>query len=379
LEEEMRSVPRPHHPAGSSTCCCSIAPPFLLARLIQEGTPEQRDAALQTIAASASMRSRRALVGRIARDMPEVRSLAFAQPPAAGAEAGATRQSVYDVEEGGNSSLPGTLIRAGGDPPAADPAVNEVYDATETTHDFYRDIFKRDSIDGEGMELISSVHYSAHFNNAMWNGAQMVYGDGDGHFLQVGSLTKALDVIAHELTHGVTERTAGLEYSYQPGALNEHNSDVVGSLVKQYHLKQEAAEADWLIGEGVLAPSLGAALRSMKEPGTAMEGDPQPAHMSEYVDLPDDGLPEHDNGGVHINSGIPNRAFYLAATSIGGSAWEKAGQIWYRTLTGGYLNPDSEFKDAANATVGVAEELYGEGSEERAAVEDAWQQVGVLP
>jgi Zn-dependent metalloprotease len=373
----MSPVPRPSREARSSSCCCcTIAPPFLLARLIKEGTPEQREAALQTIAASASMRSRRALVGRIAREMPEVRSIAFAQPPSP--PAGAV-QSVYDVEEGGNSSLPGTLVRATGDPPAADQAVNEVYDATEATYDFYNEIFQRNSIDGEGMALISSVHYSRRFNNAMWNGAQMIYGDGDGHFLQQGSLTKALDVIGHELTHGVTERTAGLEYSSQPGALNEHFSDVAGSLVKQYKLKQEAADADWLIGEGVLVPSLGTALRSMSEPGTAMEGDPQPGNMADYVDLPDDGLPEHDNGGVHINSGIPNRAFYLAATSIGGYAWEQAGQIWYRTLTGGNLSPTSEFKDAATATVGVAEELYGEGSEERAAVEDAWQQVGVLP
>jgi Zn-dependent metalloprotease len=377
----MSPVPRPSHPAGAAACCCSIAPPFLLARLIKEGTPEQREAALQTIAASASMRSRRALVGRIAREMPEVRAVAFAQlsPAAPIAEPEVAPQSVYDVEEGGNSSLPGKLLRASGDPPASDPAVNEVYDATETTYDFYRDVFKRNSVDGEGMELISTVHYSHSFNNAMWNGAQMIYGDGDGHFLQKGGLTKALDVIGHELTHGVTERTAGLEYSGQRGALNEHKSDVFGSLVKQRHLNQEATEADWLIGEGVLVPSLGKALRSMKEPGTAMEGDPQPAHMSEYVDLPDDGLPEHDNGGVHINSGIPNRAFYLAAVSIGGYAWEKAGLIWYQALTGGHLNPGSEFKDDANATVGVAEELYGEGSEERAAVEDAWQQVGVLP
>lgn len=373
----MGPVTRHPRATGSSACCCSIAPPFLLARLIQEGTPEQREAALQTIAASASMRSRRALVGRIARELPEVRSVAFAQ--LAAAVTGGTRQSVYDAEEGGNSSLPGTFVRGSGDPPSSDQAINEVYDATDSTHDFYRDVFKRDSIDGEGMELISSVHYSRRFNNAMWNGAQMIYGDGDGHFLQQGSLTKALDVIAHELTHGVTERTAGLEYSSQPGALNEHFSDAIGSLVKQRKLGQEAAEADWLIGEGVLVPSLGKALRSMKEPGTAMEGDPQPADMSGYVELPDDGLPEHDNGGVHINSGIPNRAFYLASVSIGGYAWEKAGQIWYQTLTGGHLSPGSEFKDAANATVGVAGELYGEGSEERSAVEDAWQQVGVLP
>lgn len=377
----MSPVSRLSHEAGSSACCCYIAPPFLLARLIEEGTPEQRTAAFNTLAASASVRSRRALIGRIAREMPEVRSIAFAQPSqaATAAEPEATLQSVYDVEEGGNSSLPGTLMRASGDPPASDPAVNEVYDATETTHDFYRDVYKRNSIDDEGMELISSVHYGHLFHNAMWNGAQMVYGDGDGHLMQIGTLTKALDVIGHELTHGITERTAGLEYSSQPGALNEHFSDVFGSLVKQHKLNQQAAEADWLIGEGVLVPSLGKALRSMKEPGTAMKHDPQPADMGGYVDLPDDGLPEHDSGGVHINSGIPNHAFYLAATSIGGYAWEKAGRVWYQTLTGGYLSPNSEFVDAAKATVGVAGELYGEGGEEQSAVESAWETVGVLP
>lgn len=373
----MRPVPRLPHPAGSSTCCCYIAPPFLLSRLIEEGTPEQRSAALETIAASASIRSRRALVGRVARELgPEVRSVAFPQSVSG---PGGTLQSVYDDKNGGQSSLPGQLIRGSGDPAVADEAVNQVYDATETTHEFYRAVYGRDSIDDEGMELISSVHFSRNFNNALWNGAQMVYGDGDGHFLQVGSLTQALDVIGHELTHGITERTAGLEYSYQPGALNESFSDVFGSLVKQRSLNQEAGDADWLIGEGILVPSLGAALRSMKAPGTAMEHDPQPADMQHYVELPDDGVPAHDNGGVHINSGIPNHAFYLAATSIGGYAWDKAGKIWYQTLTEGHLKPDSEFKDAANATVGVAGELFGAGSSEHAAVEDAWQQVGVLP
>jgi Zn-dependent metalloprotease len=373
----MRPVTRPSHAAGPTACCCYIAPPFLLARLIEEGTPEQRTAALQTIASSASMRSRRALVGRVARELgPEVRAVAFAGGPGLGA---GTLQSVYDAEEGGQSSLPGQLIRSSNDPPAADAAVNQVYDATETTHEFYRAVYGRDSIDDEGMELISSVHFSRNFNNALWNGAQMVYGDGDGHFLQKGSLTRSLDVIGHELTHGITERTAGLEYSLQPGALNESFSDVFGSLVKQRSLNQEAGEADWLIGEGVLVPSLGAALRSMKAPGTAMKHDPQPADMQHYVDLPDDGVPAHDNGGVHINSGIPNHAFYLAATSIGGYAWDKAGKVWYQTLTGGHLNPGTEFKDAASATVGVAGELFGESSSERAAVEDAWQQVGVLP
>ena len=203
----------------------------------------------------------------------------------------------------------------------------------------------------------------------------MVYGDGSGRIFVEGGLTRALDVIAHELTHGVTQFTAGLEYHTQSGALNESFSDVFGSLVKQYSRGQTAGEADWLIGEGTLVPALGRALRSMKEPGTAFDGDPQPSHMDDYKDLPDDNDPRNDNGGVHINSGIPNRAFFLAAESMGGHAWEKAGRIWYVALTG-RLQPESQFEDAANETVDVAGELFSES--EQAIVRGAWGEVGVL-
>lgn len=258
-----------------------------------------------------------------------------------------------------------------------DEAVNQAHEGTAKTYDFYREVYGRDSIDARGMELISSVHYGVAFDNAFWNGAQMVYGDGSGRIFQEGAFTRALDVIAHELTHGITEFTAGLEYSTQPGALNESFSDVFGSLVKQCSLGQTADEADWLIGEGALVPTLGQALRSLKEPGTAYSGDRQPGHMRDYLDLPDDNDPSNDNGGVHINSGIPNHAFYLAATAIGGNAWEKAGRIWYATLTD-RLGPSSRFEEAAQATVAVAGELFDSGGPEQQAVEAAWQQVGLL-
>jgi Zn-dependent metalloprotease len=203
----------------------------------------------------------------------------------------------------------------------------------------------------------------------------MVYGDGSGHLFVEGALTRAIDVIGHEMAHGVTQHTAGLKYGGQPGALNESISDVFGSLVKQYKRGQSAEEADWLIGEGTLVPQMGQALRSMRDPGTAFKGDPQPGHMDQYVDLPNDNDPRNDNGGVHINSGIPNRAFFLAATEIGGRAWEKAGRIWYTALTE-RLRPDSDFNAAAEATVEVAGELFKDGSEQKV-VEEAWRQVGV--
>jgi Zn-dependent metalloprotease len=352
---------------------CFIAPPNILARIAEEGKVEDRLAAVRTLAASASMRTRRSIVSQVVRELGvDVRALTFMAPPP-----GETR-TVYDVHNGGSSALPGEKIRGEGDPSSADESVNEAYDGCDSTYKFYQQVFDRDSVDGNGLELVSSVHYGVDYDNAFWNGTQMVYGDGSGRFFERGGLTKDIAVIAHELTHGITQFTAGLEYHDQPGALNESISDVFGSLVKQYGLSQSAAEADWLIGEGILGEALhGKALRSMKEPGTANKFDDQPANMDGYVELPNDTDPANDNGGVHINSGVPNHAFYLAATTIGGNAWEKPGRIWYKALTD-HLKPDSDFRIAAEATVAVAGELFDAGGPEQTAVGEAWQQVGVL-
>jgi Zn-dependent metalloprotease len=203
----------------------------------------------------------------------------------------------------------------------------------------------------------------------------MIFGDGDGEIFN--RFTIALDVIGHELAHGVTEDESQLAYLFQPGALNESLSDVFGSLVRQYALGQTAEEADWLIGRGLFTGAVdGVALRSMKAPGTAYDDpvlgrDPQPAHMRDFVRTYD------DNGGVHINSGIPNRAFYLAAIAIGGRAWEKAGRIWYETLRDPQLRPSTGFARFAKLTVGCAGRLYGPGSAEQEAVAEAWGEVGL--
>jgi Zn-dependent metalloprotease len=361
---------RPPHRHAHGSCFCFIAPPDLLAHLAKEGTPEQRDAALQTIASSASIRARRSLITELMQN-PEIRGamLAFIAQP------GGEKRAVYDAEHGGQADLPGRKVRGEGDPATGDDAVNEAYDGADTTYDFYDEIFGRDSIDGSGLEIVSSVHFGVGYDNAFWNGSQMVYGDGSGRIFVEGSFTKSIDVIGHELTHGITQFTAGLVYHKAPGALNEHFSDVFGSLIKQQSRGESADQADWLIGEGILVPALGQALRSMKAPGTAFAGDRQPAHMRDYVELPDNNLPGNDNGGVHVNSGIPNHAFYLAATAIGGNAWEKAGQIWYTTLTE-KLHPTADFKTAADATVEVAGASFSEAEQE--AVRNAWQEVGVL-
>jgi len=339
---------------------CSIVPPHILREIAQRGTESQRDRAFQTLNVSAQIRGRREAVGRIFSE--------FLVAPA-----GEKRRTVYDAKH--RTRLPGTRVRGEGSPPSKDLAVNEAYDGAGATYDLYNEVFGRNSIDGNGMRLDSTVHYSRNYDNAFWNGSQMVYGDGDGEIFQ--RFTKSIDVIGHELTHGVTQFTANLEYQDQPGALNESMSDVFGSLVKQKALNQTADQADWLIGEGLFTPKVkGVALRSMKAPGTAYNDpvlgkDPQPAHMDKLY------KGTQDNGGVHINSGIPNHAFYLAATEIGGYAWEKAGKIWYTALTT-RLKPDSNFADAAHITIEIAGQLYGADSPEQKAVSNAWQQVGVI-
>ena len=339
---------------------CSIVPPHMLREIAQRGTESQRDRAFQTLNVSAQIRGRREAVGRIFSE--------FLVAPT-----GEKRRTVYDAKH--RTRLPGTRVRGEGSPPSQDVAVNEAYDGAGATYDLYYEVFGRNSIDERGMRLDSTVHYSRNYDNAFWNGSQMVYGDGDGDIFQ--RFTKSIDVIGHELTHGVTQFTANLEYQDQPGALNESMSDVFGSLVKQKALNQTADQADWLIGEGLFTPKVkGVALRSMKAPGTAYDDpvlgkDPQPAHMDKLY------KGTQDNGGVHINSGIPNHAFYLAATAIGGYAWEKAGKIWYTALTT-RLKPDSNFADAANITIEIAGQLYGADSPEQKGVSNAWQQVGVI-
>jgi Zn-dependent metalloprotease len=279
---------------------------------------------------------------------------------------------VYDARK--RQQLPGRLVMNEHMKRGRDVEVNEAFDGSGATHDFYGTVFGRNSIDGNGMRLDSTVHFGKGFDNAVWNGRQMIYGDGDGQLFN--RFTAALDVIAHELTHGVTQFASSLGYQGQTGALNEHLSDAFGIMVKQWKLGLTATESDWLIGEGLLGPAVnGKAVRSMKAPGTAYDDpvlgrDPQPAHMSQYNTTTD------DNGGVHINSGIPNHAFYLAAVDIGGEVWETLGQVWYVTQTT-MLSPGAQFQDFANATVTVAGKLFGIGGPIQKAIFNGWAAVGI--
>ena len=295
--------------------------------------------------------------------------------PATRVAIGATPQpqrEVYDAKE--RATLPGTLVRSEGDDPTCDEVVNEAYDGAGDTYSLLFDIYGRDSLDGNGMPLISSVHVRRKFNNAFWNGEQMAYGDGDGVLFT--PLSGSLSVIGHELSHGVVQFSGGLIYEDQSGALNESFADVFGALTVQYKAKQTAAEADWLVGAEILGPDIkGEALRSMKKPGLAYDDqllgkDPQPYHMDVFVNT------MSDNGGVHINSGIPNHAFYLLSQYLGGFAWEKAGHIWYDTLQV-INNPRATFAEWADKTVEMARERFGSGSLETQYTRRAWKLVGI--
>ncbi|WP_282695130.1 M4 family metallopeptidase [Streptomyces sp. CC208A] len=343
---------------------CAIVPPHLLEHLAASENPSVAAAARRTLIADASTRT--------ARLLPRAEARAAATPTDEPAEPAAPRRTVHDAEH--RTRLPGVKVRGEGEEATADATVNRAYAGLGATFALFRDAFGRDSMDGAGLPLIATVHYDEKYGNAFWNGEQMVFGDGDGEIFL--DFTLPVDVIGHELAHGFTQHTADLEYYGQSGALNESVSDVFGSLVKQYTLGQTAEQADWLIGEGLFHPDVeGAALRSMKAPGTAYDDDvlgrdPQPAHMDDYVRT------GRDNGGVHINSGIPNRAFHLVATELGGHAWERAGRIWYDVMTSGALAPDTRFSEFAAATVAAARARYGDGAEIQAVLK-AWSAVGV--
>ena len=343
-------------------CGCAILPPQMLRRIASRGTGPQRDAALETLATDQTLRMSRATYQLL--EARAHRSLLSVPVPA-------KTRTVYDAH--GAQTLPGRPVRSEGASAVADVEANEAYDGLGATFDFFADVYDRNSIDDEGLHLDATVHYGRRYDNAFWNGQQMVFGDGDGDLFN--RFTIAIDVIGHELTHGVTGDEAGLVYLGQAGALNESISDVFGSLVKQYARKETAVDADWLIGAGLFTSKVqGVALRSLKAPGTAYDDpvlgrDPQPSTMAGYVKT------SADNGGVHTNSGIPNYAFYLAAVALGGHAWEKAGRIWYETLRDKRLKRTATFVQFARYTVANAAHLFGVA--ERQAVAGAWAAVGI--
>jgi Zn-dependent metalloprotease len=342
---------------------CCIVPPVILENIAQRGNDAQRERARRVLAVDA--------LHRTLRTSAEPSATPRLAPPAAVADS--PRRTVSTAD--GAETVPGRTMRSEGHPPSGDLAVDEAYDGLGATFRLYLDAYGRHSVDDAGLPLPATVHYGRDYDNAFWDGTQMVFGDGDGELFN--RFTIAVDVIGHELTHGVTEHDAGLVYQGQSGALNESVSDVFGSLVKQYALGQRADQADWLIGAGLFTEQVqGVALRSMRAPGTAYDddvlgADPQPAHLRDYVETTE------DNGGVHTNSGIPNHAFYLVAAALGGNAWDVAGRVWYDALRDDRLAADADFAAFAGITVRAAESRFG--AEAVAAVRDGWAGVGVSP
>lgn len=340
-----------------------ILPPHMLEAIEMRGDKKMRNMAARLVKEADSFRQSRVEATPATSFMAAPTLAANVRPK--------VNRKVYNGQK--KVSLPGKLARKEGDPASTDKAVNAAYDGAGHVYDLYLKQYRRDSLDGKGMTLISTVHHRNKYNNAFWNGSQMAYGDGDGVIFR--NMTE-LSIVGHELSHGVVQFSGGLIYRDQSGALNESFADVFGALTVQRKRKQSACEADWLIGKGILGPNIkGESLRSMKTPGEAYDDqllgkDPQPYHMDYYVNT------TSDNGGVHINSGIPNHAFYLLAQYLGGNSWEKAGQIWYDTLQE-INNPFCTFNDWADKTVEMARNRFGNGSREVIYTRRAWNLVGI--
>ncbi len=314
-------------------CNCTYVPPQVLDKLAAQSDPSTR--------ARARLSAQQAKLSRAQRATRPVQMSAIVAGATASSSSAASRE-VYHCQHRWEQRY--ELARAEGDAATADPDVDTVYEFAGIVREYFRTELNRNSIDNLGMKLILNVHFGEDYMNAFWDGDEMTFGDGDGTIFT--SFARSLDVTAHELAHGVTQFTANLDYYSQSGALNEHFSDVFGSVITQHHLCQDAGTADWLVGNEIMGPTLfGEALRSMKAPGTAYDNalmgkDPQPAHMRDYFDGP------ADNQGVHINSGICNKAFYLVASDIGTS---KAAKVWYHALQN--LWPTATFNDAVDVIV----------------------------
>jgi Zn-dependent metalloprotease len=345
-----------------------IIPPYMLNKLMESGNKKIAD-----LAVNSNFRS-----FRFHNDRSFFQKSSFREKTILGVILPATgeiamQMTVYDCKQKTDFSGAVELWDSKTNQKVTSQAAKNVIKGGKASWDFYSQLFGRNSIDNNGMAINQYVHYDKGMDNAFWDGRRMVYGDGDGEIF--ASFTSDIDITGHELTHGVIENEANLDYENQSGSLNESFSDIFGIMIKQRYNNQDVKKSNWLIGEKVV---IGAkySIRSMKAPGTAyinhpeLGTDPQPATMDDYVNLPN--TSSGDWGGVHINSGIPNFAFYIAAFNMGGYAWEKAGRIWYSVLTDNSLAQNAKFADVKNLTIVHAERIFGINSPEVNAVKQGW-------
>jgi vibriolysin len=284
----------------------------------------------------------------------------------------AKNREMHDAKNG--TTLPGTTVRVEGGAAVSDSVVNTNYDWLGKVWDCYNTLFQRDSIDGAGAKLISSVHYDKNYVNAYWDGTQMVYGDGDG--VNATNLALSMDVTAHELTHAVTGNESNLDYSGESGGLNEAMSDIFGNVCEWFRDGQVVSSNTWKVGEDIWTPATaGDALRYMNDP--ALDGTSLDYWTSSAGSV-----------DVHYSSGIANLAFYLlsqggthprgkSAINVTGIGIAKAAQIFYRANRD-ILTNTSNFMAARTATEQAAAQL-GYTAAEQAAVSNAWAAVGVVP
>jgi Zn-dependent metalloprotease len=344
--------------ASHSGCVCSIIPIDVLRDLSRDPTldPAEREKLQKSAAVTADLATIREVVrAQLYAAKFDAAPLVFAGESAAAPPL----VQVFDCQH--RRSLPGRLISDS----HRDEAAATVLDTTKKMADFCRDALGRNSVDDDGLDLTSSVRYGTAYQNAFWNGMQMVYGEGDGQIFV--DFWRSADVIGHELTHGITQYESGLIYEGEPGALNESLSDCVGAAFAQWIKGQDVTDdAGWLIGAGIMGPRATGAgrtcLRDMKDPGAAHCLSPQPAHYRDVI----------IGGDVHENSGIPNKAFYNFAAALGGQASGKALKVWYGAADGGKLPSNASFRIFRDSTVAEAAK---EGVE--AECVQAWGDVGL--
>jgi Zn-dependent metalloprotease len=344
-------------------CTCYIVPLHVLRRLSNDRklSKEQRKHFADTMKIDVEQRKLRTQVAKLAR----VTSLVAAGAVAPGAVAAAPAITVHDCNHG--EATPGALVN---DPAtSSDVTAKQVFVETTSVAAFYSEVFGRNSIDGAGMTMLSSIHYSISYNNAFWNGSQMTYGDGDGEIFI--DFSKGNDVIGHELTHGVTQHSLQLTYVNEPGGLNESISDCFASMFRQWEAKQDVNAGDWLIGADVMGPTAKqrgmTCLRDLSNPASTSCLSPQPTNYSQFKTGMD----------PHISSGIPNLAFSTICKAIGGNSWDKAGKIWYKSLTGFGPTPNMKMSAFANRTRSVAADLFAGDTAVANAVDAGWKTVGL--
>jgi Zn-dependent metalloprotease len=332
-----------------------------LKRLSQDRSlsAEQRKNFGDTIKIDAELRKLRTQAARL------TRAANLIAAPVAIAAVAAPAIPVYDCNH--VSSLPGVEVTNPANCP--DATARRAFAETTAVAAFYSQVFGRNSIDGAGMSLISSIHYGMSYNNAFWNGSQMTYGDGDGQIFV--DFTNGDDVIGHELTHGVTQHSLELNYVNEAGGLNESLSDCFGSMFLQWEAKQSVTQATWLIGKDIMGPLAlqkgYTCLRDMANPAAKHCLAPQPVKYSQFKP----GMDPHES------SGIPNLAFYTAAMAVGGNSWDKVGQIWYKSMTGFGPTPAMKMQAFANRTRTVAAQLYPGDPAVAGAVDAGWKKVGL--